>query len=106
MGGGGILMLHTKLWVVQKSFLVVLGGQLVNLGTICLPLLATKSSTYIDLSILPLIKPRKKSNSGHDCKCSCKRMFLTHETFSNICFPILAILGLYCLLDGGKLDSL
>ena len=37
LGGGGILMLHTKLWVVQKSFLVVLGGQLVNLGTICLP---------------------------------------------------------------------
>merc|ERR1712004_545805 len=37
--------------------------------------------------------------TGHVCKCSCKRMFLTHEKFSNICFPILAILGLYCLLD-------
>ena len=38
--------------------------------------------------------------SGHECKCMCKQMFLTFETFSNFIFPALVILGLYCLLDG------
>jgi len=38
---------------------------------------------------------------GHECKCTCKRMFLTFETFSKFIFPALVILGLYCLLDGG-----
>merc|ERR1712126_390979 len=38
---------------------------------------------------------------GHECKCTCKRMFLRFETFSKFVFPALVILGLYCLLDGG-----
>ena len=42
-------------------------------------------------------------NSGYDYECSCKRMFLTHDTFSQIWFPILITLGLYCQFDG-RLD--
>ena len=43
---------------------------------------------------------------GYGCNCECKKMFLTFETFSNIWFPILLALGLYCLLDGRNLHLL
>ena len=38
---------------------------------------------------------------GEDCVCELKqRMFLTHETFSAVWYPLLLTLGIYCLIDG------
>merc|ERR1712037_604490 len=37
--------------------------------------------------------------SGYNCACTCERMYLTFETFANVFFPILLVLGLYCLID-------
>jgi len=37
--------------------------------------------------------------TGYNCTCACKRMYLTFETFSNIWFWILLILGLWCLIN-------
>ena len=42
-------------------------------------------------------------NYRFPAQSKCKRMFLTFETFANIWFPILLILGIYCLLDGQNL---
>ena len=54
-------------------------------------------------SVQKHVKEVKTQDLGYNCACACKRMYLTFETFSNIWFWILLILGLWCLLNGQDL---